>query len=449
MVDPDGRAFYVYVGELSELSASLTLSMENKAVSPLATKISSESDEFDTSAWEKVAEGSSYTLTITDESGADVTQSLGISASNFQFKDKDGNVISVLLSNGQVNRDKATEARTVEMVNVAPDLLKDDVTYTAKITVTGYSNSAAILAEAVITFTKKLPEFPSNIAPFTNMFDANNNVMIFPTAGENNSAIYDMTNVWHNLETNSNATTLIDNSSKKVVTYSNQNHEVSIAKSYVNPEDDNYGKAIPMDVEYNYGYISNQLNTTTGKWEVVEHKTYYGGFNVIFGNYVKECNVTFDSKFEQTYPGAVGKECYIPLSSLTIKDWYNASVDLTKIGTSETKENTYIKEISGVHFITDNAAKPVDEYYKFEKFAYQSKSGKYFKEGDTVADDKDTNNNGKTVTMAMCNTIVMTSTSSASTGSTVQTKIRFTIVDKFGYTIDLTSENSFPMKFQE
>ena len=136
------------------------------------------------------------------------------------------------------------------------------------------------------------------------------------------------------------------------------------------------------------------------------------------------------------------------MSSLTIKDWYNTSVDLSKIGTSGTKENTYINKISGVHFITDNAAKPVDEYYKFEKFAYQSKSGKYFKEGETVADDKDTNYN-KQVTMAMCNTIVMTSTSSASTGSTVQTKIRFTIVDKFGYTIDLTSENSFPMKFQE
>lgn len=51
--------------------------------------------------------------------------------------------------------------------------------------------------------------------------------------------------------------------------------------------------------------------------------------------------------------------------------------------------------------------------------------------------------------MSMCNTIKMTSTSAASTGATVQTKIRFTLVDKFGYSVELTSENSFPMKFQK
>ena len=445
LVDPDGRAFYVYVGELSELSASLTLSMDSKVVTPRATTVKSEVKDFDTSSWTKATEGSYYSIEVKDEEGNIVTDELDITAANFLFTDGE-KTISVLTGNNQTSgwiSSQADKAKTIQMVDVPAALLKDDVTYTAKITITGDRNSAAILAQATITFTKTLPGFPSNdITPFTNMLQ-NNSVMIFPV-NTNDVATYDMKNVWHGID-NPYAWVTSEN---KDVDYDLNTQTLTVKKDYVDPENKSYGDAVPMDIVYAYGFISQQLNTTTGAWDLKDHQTNYGGFNVIFGNYVKECNVTFDSKFEQTYPGAVGKECYIPLSSLTIKDWYNTSVDLSKIGTSGTKENTYINKISGVHFITDNAAKPVDEYYKFEKFAYQSKSGKYFKEGETVADDKDTNYN-KQVTMAMCNTIVMTSTSSASTGSTVQTKIRFTIVDKFGYTIDLTSENSFPMKFQE
>ena len=442
LVDPDGRAFYVYVGELSELSASLTLSMDSEVVTPRETTVKSEAKDFNTSSWTKATEGSYYSIEVMDEEGNDVTTELGISAANFKFTDGE-KVITVLNTWGTIS-DKADEAKTIQMVDVPAVLMKDDVTYTAKITIKGDNNSAAILAVATITFTKELPGFPSeDIAPFTNMLQ-NNTVMIFPI-NTNGVATYDMKNVWHGID-NQYAWVASENED---VNYELNTQTLSVKKDYVNPDNESYGDAVPMDIVYAYGFISQQLNTTTGGWDLKDHQTNYGGFNVIFGNYVNECNVTFDSKFEQTYPGAVGVECYIPLSSLTIKDWYNAAVDLTKLGTAGTKENTYIEKISSVNFITDNPAKPVDEYYAFSAFVYKSTSEKYYAIGQAVNDTKDTANYGKTVDMSMCNTIKMISTSSASTGATVQTKIRFTLVDKFGYSVELTSENSFPMKFQK
>ena len=59
LVDPDGKAFYVYVGETAQKVANLTLTMDAKIITPLATTVSSKTDAFSTANWGR-AQGGTY-----------------------------------------------------------------------------------------------------------------------------------------------------------------------------------------------------------------------------------------------------------------------------------------------------------------------------------------------------------------------------------------------------
>ena len=456
LLDPDGKAFYVYVGDLNEETADLTLSMDALSVpyANLGTMVATPNNAFKpfvTSGWSK-AQGGTYELIIRDGNGEVVTTT-GVDYSNFVFKNKDNAVINPLQANNAlINTATIAEVKTIGMTGVTASNLKDGMTYTATLIIK--SQHAAVLATATITFAKELPGFPTNVVPFTNMMQ-NKNVMVFPTpvAGNAGLAEYDLKKAWHNI---SNGTLgyaqidFVDLSKPQVVAYAPLTNMSTLNSKYVDPSKTVYATKFPMEIAYNYGEISYAYDAYTQSWGVKDHVTKYNDFTLQFANYINECTATLNN-VSVNYPGAKDKTSTIELSKLSIKDWYNEAVTLTKYLTADTKEYKYIQTIKAVNFLTENAGKPVDEYYEFAGFGKADSKGNIVLVGEEF---KTYNSDGSvktTVTLELkdATLIVMKSTSDASTGAAVPTKIQITIEDKFGFDVKLTTTNSFDMKFQQ
>ena len=434
LVDPDGRAFYVYVGETAQVGANVTLSMKNEIAVPLATTMNSNSDEFSTANWGRAEY---MEMTITDSEGNEVN-SLPINLTNIQFIDKDGNNIGQYDNNGRVN----TKATSVKLVNVPAAALKDGMTYT--MTITARNFNSGIVAVGTITFTKSLPAFPADVYPFTGQLDANKNLKVYPYADENN-AVYNMQSSWHGLVdkdgvpyTNLSIYEVAD-PGKNTLSYVTADDVIGIVapKSLVNPKDKAYGTKFPMNISYNYGGISYAFNDKTQVWETKEWKTYYGQFTMQIGNYVDDCKFA-TSGVKVNYPGAVGKKEKINMNSITVTDWYGAKIDLSKIEdqSDDTKEGKYFDVFDDstpfkVQFLTGANYDRVDEYFTFSEF-----------HDEPILNDKG-------VQIGTNHFIVMTSKSDAATGSTVPTKIRLVFKDKFGNEITKDVEGTFDMQFQQ
>lgn len=432
LVDPDGRAFYVYVGETAQVGANVTLSMKNEIAVPLATTMNSNSDEFSTANWGRAE---SMQMTITDSEGNNANLPIGFE--NIQFIDKDGNNIAQY-ENGRVN----TKATSVKLVNVAADALKDGMTYT--MTITARNFNSGIVAVGTITFTKSLPAFPASVYPFTGQLDANKNLKVYPYADENN-AVYNMQSSWHGLVDKDGVpyTNLsiyeVAEPGKNTLNYVTAGDVTDIVapKSLVNPKDKAYGTKFPMNISYNYGAISNAFNDKTQAWEVKDWMTYYGQFTMQIGNYVDDCEFA-TSGVKVNYPGAVGKEEKINMNSITVTDWYGAKIDLSKIKDQkdDTKEGKYFGVFDSstpfkVQFLTGANFDRVDEYFTFTRF-----------QDEPIKDNKGNE-------IGTNHFIVMTSKSDAATGSTVPTKIRLVFKDKFGNEITKDVEGTFDMQFQQ
>ena len=458
LLDPDGKAFYVYVGDLNEETADLTLSMDALSVpyANLGTMVATPDNAFKpfvTSGWSK-AQGGTYELVIRDGNGEVVTTT-GVNYSNFVFKNKNNAVIYPLQAGGRlINAATIADAKTIGMTGVTASNLKDGMTYTATLIIK--SQHAAVLATATITFAKELPGFPTNVVPFTNMMQ-NKNVMVFPTpvAGNTGLAEYDLKKAWHNISNGTPAVgyaqvDFVDLSEPQVVDYAPLTNMSTLDSKYVDPSKTVYATKFPMEIAYNYGEISYAYDAYTQSWDVKDHVTKYNDFTLQFANYINECTATLNN-VSVNYPGARDKTSTIELSKLSIKDWYNEAVTLTKYLTADTKEYKYIQTIKAVNFLTENAGKPVDEYYEFAGFGKADSKGNIVLVGE---DFKTYNSDGSvktTVTLELkdATLIVMKSTSDASTGAAVPTKIQITIEDKFGFDVKLTTTNSFDMKFQQ
>ena len=441
LVDPDGKAFYVYVGETAQNVANLTLTMDAKIITPLATTVSSKTDVFSTANWGR-AQGGTYSMVIKDAEGTDVTTDF--SYTNFIFKNNEKVVVNLLADDTKlIDAATITSVATVEMSNVVASKMKDNMTYTA--TITAKNGTSGIVAVSTIKFTKTLPAFPATVYPYTNIL-VQNNLKIYPVYN-NAQAEYDMKNVWHGIAKDATGTTgyanlifseINSDPSKVVVDYVPASNIISAPAALVNPKDEAFGTKFPMAIHYNYGKISNKYNAETKAWEVVDHNPAWGtDFTVEFGNYIYDCTFAWSKAAPKvTYPGAVGKSTYIAFSDLKITDWYKEALDLTKMTTSGTKENTYMKSVT-LHFLTGDKYDRVDEYYECVAGATYAKYDSSKKTYTTVSDIKEATH------------IQLTSKSNASQGSDVPTKIQLVFTDNFNYEVDVTMNTPFTMTFQQ
>ncbi len=463
LVDPDGRAFYVYVGTPAVSAADLTLTA--KIATPYDwTKINStDKAVFSTADWTRAKSGA-YTITYTDptKTGNDKTVTdLGLAYTNFKFYNKDGVAVTVFADENNLNSDasKLTSVTKVEMVGVDPAKLKDGVKYTATITAKN-SATGAVVATATITFTKQLPAFPSTkVYPFTNILRSDV-LYIYPIAVTGNDkpnedyGKYDMKNVWHGIVEEGDWKTAQAVAAKfnQVVTDAQKKDQNATAKDakyptitypmnatastiqveakFVNPDKSKnslYLNEYPMYVNYNYGNISYDLkkNSTT-EWEVKNWIPKGTEFKIVFRNYADDCAFDWNGDAPKlAYNGVVGATSYIAIDKLTITDWYNAAVSLVK-GTDGTYAKGYIKAID-VHLLTGDKFDQVDEYYT-----------------GTIAAATYKTENGKQVLDKPLR-VELTERSSAAQPDDVPTKLQFVITDSFGYTVTKTLTVPFTM----
>ena len=487
LVDPDGRAFYVYVGEQTTIGAELTLSMKSETTSLtnnhdfVYTPWSQAYKAYSTNGWGR-AVGGTYEITFSADD--DVAPSVAgiqyydtnydvqedkiygeVKSIHFDFRDIYGNVIDILgKSNNSGRGHYGTLQGTAGTLNsiayigmkyVNPAGLRDGVTYYAHITVKGAN--AQVIGKSTIAFTKELPGFPVNVAPATGMLQ-NGNVMVFPWTLNGTKAEFDMDGAFEGLD--NGYIWLIDKTSNPVagITYDEPTAVASIAAAYVNPEYSLYGRKNNVQYEYNYGQISHAYNATTETWYKQDWKTKYA-FTLQFGNYFYETTMTL-TPFTITYPGAKDKEVAIDLSNIEVKDWYNQVVDLKSAVhqdvATETKEAKYLANNAEIHFVTENSAKPVDEYYEFAYFGkaeYRADGSfrGYAKLGESynVYNAEGTLIRQYNLKMEDLDVMVIKSVKDSFTGGTVPTKIQVVYKDNFGNTITKTSTNSFTMNFQQ
>ena len=437
LVDPDGKAFYVYVGETAQTEANLTLTMDAKIVVPCAETVSSKTDAFSTANWGR-ANGGEYELVIKDAEGNDVTSTFDYT--KFIFKDKDGNVVNLLTDVTHLINDaaKITSVTTVEMSGVTASDMKDDMIYTAIIT--AKNASSGIVAVSTIKFKKVLPGFPTEVYPYTNIL-VNGNLKVYPV-NENSRAEYDLKNAWHGIAQDNSGTAgytnllfseIHDPAKAAVISYIATSNTLFAVKDLVDPENQAFGTKYPMAINYNYGEISQIYDAQAATWKKQDWNPAWGTpFTVEFGNYVYDCTFAWNGAApEVTYPGAVGKDVFINLTNLKITDWYNEALDLKKMTTTGTKENTYIQAVE-LHFLTGANFERVDEYYVQGSPVFVDASG-----NDASGD------------MTKATRIKLTSTSNAAQGADVPTKVQLVITDNFGYKVTKTIDVPFTMTFQQ
>ena len=352
----------------------------------------------------------------------------------------------------------------IGMKDVNPANLRDGVTYYATITLKG--KNAQVIGKSTIAFTKELPGFPVNVAPATGMLQEGN-VMVFP-ATKNDAgkyAAFDMNGAFEGLtdkisfvETDSDPAGL-----KYVYNVTNPDGSVgyyaSIPVAYIDPANTSiYGKKNSVEYRYDYGRISHAYDAATETWYEQNWVTKYP-FTLQFGNYFYETEMTL-TPFTITYPGAKDKEVAIELSNIEIRDWYNQIVDLRNAVRADlapqSKEAKYLDGNATINFITENSAKPENEYYKFSHFAkaqYDAagKFARYTKPNETfyVFNSQGQQIKKYTLKLEDCDLMIVKSQKDSFTGGTVPTWIQVVYKDNFGIVIEKKSENSFTMNFQQ
>ena len=428
VVDPDGKAFYVYVGNPTAAAANLTLAVKFGDW----TKVHSTTKaDFSTSNWGRAT---GYTLTVTDPS-AQNAQVSGITASNFVFYKSNGATVTL----------PSTEVAKVEMVNVNPAILKDGVTYVATFTAT---NANGVVATATVSFTKQLPEFPSTfVYPFTNVLQ-NNVLHIYPIKSANGMAEYDMTNVWHGLVANGNWTDalaatvsfdqvltdaekqLVAKSEYPTITYTANDDLVKISDDVLDPNNsvatqklsNYYLTEFPVNVTYNYGPIGFAWNNSASAFKNYDWKPVGNEIKMVFRNYAADLNIEWDGEVPTlNYPGVAQATDSIALSKIKVTDWYGNKVDLSV-------DNDYFNAANvGIVLLTgDNEV--VNEYYEAA-----------IKPAATYG----TGSSKKNVPAQ----IIFTSKVNKSQGTAVPTTIKVVIKDKFEYEVSKSGLAPFSMSF--
>ena len=431
VVDPDGKAFYVYVGNPTAAAANLTLAVKYESPYDWTKVHSTAKADFSTSNWGRAT---THTLTVTDPSANNAVVT-GIVDSNFVFYKSDGSTVAL----------PSKDIVKVAMVNVNPAILKDGVTYVATFTA---KNDNGVVATATVSFTKQLPAFPSSfVYPFTNVLQ-NSVLHIYPVkSATTGMAEYNMTNVWHGLTTTewSKSETVdfvqvVTDAQKTLqgktpseyptITYDEATDFVMISDDVLDPNNsvatqklsNYYLTEFPVNVAYSYDKISYAWDNTEWDHVVKEWKPVGNEIKMVFRNYAADLNIAWEGEVPTlNYPGVAQATDSIALSKIKVTDWYGSKVDLSVDNDYFLTENVDIVLLTG-----DNEV--VNEYYEAE-----IKPAATYGSGD----------NKKEVPAQ----IIFTSKVNKSQGTAVPTTIKVVITDKFGYEVSKSGLAPFSMSF--
>ena len=447
LCDPDGRAFYVYVaGKQSENTASLMFKPDTYMAD--GATISSDKQALSTAKWSNVTAKLNKVYVSTDSKKENVTLATPVTLDNFKMYNPSDKLTKSI--NEVIAMDANAKAKYTQVYMDYTDLdgLENGVTYVAEIEFTAQDGSQTYTVEtALISFTKVLPTFPSSVNPYTNIL-VDNTLKIYPKSINGDDALYDIDNVWHGVDahtafiqtnvTDKNPQTVIyvPTDAEAEADLADNKPAFKVNKNIMRTDNAAYKTVYPMAVTYDFGYISKI--TIDGKLDGNENDADFittgTEFNLVFGNYLDDCTYGWNGAAPTlVYPGAVGATSEIDATQFTITDWYNKSVNLWKVGGNNNDEalvdcNGYASAIQ-VDLLTGSDFKTVNEYYTAKP---------------TVKVIKD--NAGKETGRVIV--LELTSTSTASQGSDVPTKIRLTITDIYGGKVVKTFD-PFTMKFQK
>ena len=443
LVDPDGRAFYVYV---AGATTSATASVMFKPTTYAEATSTFKSDEAGITAtgWTDATEAKlAKVYESTDADKVDKATALGVTLANFKLK-KGTNPKTFTEAANETSRTELAKYTKVYMDGVEMAKLEDGKTYVAIINMINANANNTIVETVTVSFTKVLPTFPESVKPFTNIL-VDNVLKIYPKtfdAVETTKAIYDVDNVWHGVDahtwfaqtntTDENPATIEYVSTTKAaeVDATDNVPAFKVPAAIMNTENAAYGTKYPMEVTYDYGYMSYVGVNPDGDKKDDTYWTKGTKFDLVFGNYVDDCTFAWNGTAPTlVYPGAIGETSYIKLSAVKITDWYNRPAYLYETGTTTKTPalNGYSKNIK-VELLTGDG-KSVNEYYN-----------------PTIESDYQTG--GTTEKPVKEAVILLTSKSTASQGSDVPTKIRLTIEDIYGGKVVKTFD-PFTMTFKK
>ena len=438
LVDPDGRAFYVYVAG-AKTTSSADLMFKPATYANSTTTFKSDAQPLSTAKW--ISATKAELVKIYDNSDADKTEitTTGLSLENFYML---GNPAKKLSEVAALNTAQALASYTKVQIQEAEMMkLEDGKTYTAIINLINANANNSIVETVTVTFTKVLPAFPATVKPVTNAI-VGGVLKIYPKVKENDKAIYDLDNVWHGIDVHTTFAEKIADPTKATISYvatnrttvpstpnvSDQKPALTAPVALVNPENEKYGTKYPMVVTYDYGMLSTDDadgdendNTFITTWNTQ--------FDVIFGNYIKDCRIKWAGAAPKLYYAGSNVNnglSWIKLSDLEITDWYNQDVNLFKCDYIAAPAATNVK----VNLLTGADYKTVDEFYT------ATVENDY-----VIGKDKDGND-------VKADVILLKATREAAQGADVLTKIKFTITDIFGYKVSQTFE-PFTMTYQK
>ena len=423
LVDPDGRAFYVYVGGATT-AANASVMFKPNAYTDDDDKWDSEKATIDITGWAgatKVQLAKIYDKADADKKPVTTT---GVALGNFVLTGS--NVTDYTLSSTLSTSIDLTKYTNVYIQDAQVNKLVDGVTYVAVIELINGNANNTIVQRVEVEFTKVFPEFPATINPFTNILINSKTLKIYPKNVTNGVATYDIDNVWHGVDQHTTfAQTGVEEGKDPTVTFVKTNvaAETSVtdnepafevAAEIMKVDNAAFETKYPMAVTYDYGYLSSTGKNPDGDKDDATYLTNWANndFELVFGNYVYDCTIEWGEKAPVlTYPGVSEVKTPILLSEITITDWYKSTTpSLVNLF------NEYATKID-VNLLTGAEFDKVDEYYS-AKIVEDHVIGKDSQNNDVKAD-----------------VILLTSKVNASQGEDVPTKIKLTITDIYGGTV--------------
>ena len=434
LVDPDGKAFEVVVGEAAEELASYNCTwtwksaLENEiTLAPVAEDVFGD--------WVKNVAKANQPLEVPADTIILGEEKAKPAIKGLQYYDE--NKDEIVISSASDFRSKAKNIKYVSAVsNSAANATWYDNGKKYTQAFGFYNDRGQLLKTLTISLTKVMPSFPVSIKPYTGILQDGTLLKIYPKLDGDDDVVYDLDNVWHGISKETTFAQILADDEEATVTYvgrgdngeddfSDNEPALKAPKSILDPESETFETKFPMIVTYNYGEISDWVKDLEYNW-IVEGTN----FDVVFGNYVHDCTFAWGTKPVLTYPGATGVTQKIAVSNLKGKDWYGKAVQIYTESTVEPNFDAFngygeIEE-ADIEVITGNGE--VNEFYtaKFVEPTYNDKDGK--KVVDVPAH------------------ILLTSTSTASQGEPVETIIRLKVTDIYGYKIVLDLP-AFTMNF--
>ena len=426
LVDPDGRAFYVYVGGATT-SANASVMFKPNAYTAADKLWNSETATIDITGWK----GATKAKLVKIYDKADKNATIGqFQLANFVLSGANGLIYN--FGQGVAGQEIAfsiadlTKYTKIAINSAYVNKLVDGVTYVAVIELINGNANNTIVQRVEVEFTKVFPEFPADIKPFTNVLIDGKTLKVYPKQLDGTNAIYDIDNVWHGVDAHTAfAQTGLEDDEEATVSYivTNVDAETSVTDNkpafkvpaaIMKVDNDAFETKYPMAVTYDYGYLSSTGKNPDSDKNDATYLTSWANndFELVFGNYVYDCSIVWGEKAPVlAYPGVSEATSHILLSEITITDWYKSTTP-----SLINKFNGYATAIA-VDLLTGAEFDKVNEYYKAE-----------IKEDYVIGIDSQNKD-------IKADVILLTSKVNASQGEDVPTKIKLTITDIYGGTV--------------